>query len=125
MLKYNEIKGVKNLKLNKREKKKFCSNIFKNIKVKSTINNAKDKFSEFLEIPQEIVSNYTKITSIEDTDILIEGYKKIVDYYDNYIKIKTNNMYLVIDGNNLDIKEITDSELVISGNIYSLNYKKS
>ena len=74
---------------------------------------------------QEIVSNYTKVTSIEDTDILIEGYKKIVDYYDNYIKIKTNNMYLVIDGKDLDIKEITDSELVISGVIYSLNYKRN
>ncbi|MDO4282042.1 MAG: YabP/YqfC family sporulation protein [Clostridia bacterium] len=113
------------MKLNKKEKKKIGSNILKNIKVKSAINNAKDKFSDFLEIPQEIVSNYTKITSIEDTDILIEGYKKIVDYYDNYIKIKTNNMYLVIDGSNLDIKEITDSELVISGKIYSLNYKKN
>ena len=78
-----------------------------------------------MEIPQEIVSNYTKVTSIEDTDILIEGYKKIVDYYDNYIKIKTNNMYLIIDGKNLDIKEITDSELVISGSIYSLNYRKN
>jgi len=44
---------------------------------------------------------------------------------DNYIKIKTNNMYLVVDGSNLDIKEITDSELVISGKIYSLNYKRN
>lgn len=113
------------MKLNKKEKKKFCSNIIKNIKTKSCVSNARDKFSEFLEIPQEIVSNYTKVTSIEDTDILIEGYKKIVDYYDNYIKIKTNNMYLIIDGKNLDIKEITDSELVISGSIYSLNYRKN
>ena len=40
---------MKNLKLNKREKKKICSNIFKNIKVKSTINNAKDKLNEYLE----------------------------------------------------------------------------
>ncbi len=113
------------MKLNKKEKKKFCSNIIKSIRSKSSISNAKDKFSEFLEIPQEIVSNYTKVTSIEDTDVLIEGYKKIVDYYDNYIKIKTNNMYLVVDGSNLDIKEITDSELVISGKIYSLNYKRN
>lgn len=113
------------MKLNKKEKKKFGNSIMRNIKVKNAVNNAKDKFSEFLEIPQEIVSNYTKVTSIEDTDILIEGYKKIVDYYDNYIKIKTNNMYLVIDGKDLDIKEITDLELVISGVIYSLNYKRN
>ena len=33
-------------------------------------------------------------------------------------------MEIVIDGKGLDIKEITDFELVIQGEIYSLNYKK-
>ena len=70
-----------------------------------------------------MVTSLTKVTTIENTDVLIEGYKQIVDYYDDYIKIKTHNMELVIDGNNLDIKEITDDDLCISGDIYSLNYK--
>ena len=55
---------------------------------------------------------------------MIEGYKKIVDYYDDYIKIKANNLDVVIDGKELDIKEITDFELVIEGKIYSVNYKR-
>ena len=113
------------MKLSKKEKKKFGISMLKEIKSKKTFSDAKNKFSEFLEIPQEILSNYTKITSIEDSDILIEGYQKIVDYADDYIKIKTNHMYLAIDGKDLDIKEITDSELVISGKIYSLNYKEN
>ena len=77
-----------------------------------------------MELPQEIVDKSTKITAIDDNNILIEGYKKIEDYYDNYIKIKTNNMDIVIDGVGLDIKEINDYELVIEGKIYSINYKK-
>ena len=98
--------------------------VLNSLKVREKISNAKDKFSEFLELPQEIVDKSTKITAIDDNNILIEGYKKIEDYYDNYIKIKTNNMDIVIDGVGLDIKEINDYELVIEGKIYSINYKK-
>ena len=108
--------------LKKREKKKWGKEVLKSLKVREKISNAKDKFSEFLELPQEIVDKSTKITAIDDNNILIEGYKKIEDYYDNYIKI--NNMDIVIDGVGLDIKEINDYELVIEGKIYSINYKK-
>lgn len=108
----------------KKEKKKWYKQIAKEIKTKTNISSAKDKFSSFLELPQEVVTNSTKVTAIEDTSILIEGYKQIIDYYDNYIKIKANNINIVIDGAGLDIKEITDSELVIEGKIYSLNYQK-
>ena len=110
--------------LKKRGKKKWGKEVLKSLKVREKISNAKDKFSEFLELPQEIVDKSTKITAIDDNNILIQGYKKIEDYYDNYIKIKTNNMDIVIDGVGLDIKEINDYELVIEGKIYSINYKK-
>lgn len=110
--------------LKKREKKKWGKEVLNSLKVREKISNAKDKFSEFLELPQEIVDKSTKITAIDDNNILIEGYKKIEDYYDNYIKIKANNMDIVIDGVGLDIKEINDYELVIEGKIYSINYKK-
>lgn len=112
------------MNIKKKEKRKWYKQIAKNIKARSQISEAKDKFTEFLELPAEVVSSSTKVTSIEDTDILIEGYKQIMDYYDDYIKIKAHNMDIVIDGKNLDIKEITDFELVIQGQIYSLNYKK-
>ena len=110
--------------LKKREKKKWGKEVLNSLKVREKISNAKDKFSEFLELPQEILDKSTKITAIDDNNILIEGYKKIEDYYDNYIKIKANNMDIVIDGVGLDIKEINDYELVIEGKIYSINYKK-
>ena len=110
--------------LKKREKKKWGKEVLKSLKVREKISNAKDKFSEFLELPQEIVDKSTKNTAIDDNNILIERYKKIEDYYDNYIKIKANNMDIVIDGVGLDIKEINDYELVIEGKIYSINYKK-
>lgn len=112
------------MNVKKKEKKKWYKTIAKNMAIRNQVSEAKDKFTNFLELPKEVVSSSTKITSIENTDILIEGYKQIMDYYDDYIKIKAHNMEIVIDGKNLDIKEITDFELVIQGEIYSLNYKK-
>ena len=112
------------MSIKKKEKKKWYKNIKNEMKIKSKVVSMKEKVSTFLELPKEVIQNSTKITIIEDENILIEGYKKIVDYYDTYIKIKANNMYVVIDGANLDIEEITDFELVISGKIYSINYKK-
>lgn len=111
------------MKPKKSEKKKWYKSIAKGLKVRESINSAKEKFSDFLELPPEVASKSTKITAIEDTDILIEGYKQIMDYYDDYIKIRANNIDIIIDGKDLDIKEITDFELVIGGKIYSLNYK--
>ncbi len=112
------------MKSNKTKNKKWYKEILKSLNSKKSISNVKDKFSYFLELPQEVVSKSTKITVINNDSVLIEGYKQIIDYYDDYIKIKTNNSDIVIDGKELDIKEITDYDLVIEGTIYSLNYQK-
>jgi len=110
--------------LRKKEKKKISKCLKDSLKFRSKVYAAKEKISDFLELPKEVILKSTKITTIENISVLIEGYQKIIDYYDNYIKIKANNIDIVIDGENLDIVEITDSELVIEGKIYSLNYQK-
>lgn len=112
------------MKIKNKEKKKWYKEIMKNMKLRDNVSEVKNKFSDFLELPPEVAGNSTKITVIEDTDVLIEGYRQIIDYYDDYIKIKTANIDVIVDGNNLDIKEINDSELVIAGSIYSINYKR-
>jgi len=109
---------------NKKQKNKWYRNLIKNLKSSEGISRAKERFFDFLELPQEVIAKATKITSIENDTILIEGYKNIIDYYDDYIKIKANNMDILIDGKNLDIKEITDADLVIEGKLYSINYQK-
>lgn len=96
--------------------------IFKKINFKNKVSVAKEKFLEKLNLPDELVYNYAKITMIENKEILIEGSNNIVDYYDNYIKIQTKNVYIILDGKNLNINEINDNELLISGNITNVGY---
>ena len=96
--------------------------IFKKINFKNKVSVAKEIFLEKLNLPDELVYNYAKITMIENKEILIEGSNNIVDYYDNYIKIQTKNVYIILDGKNLNINEINDNELLISGNITNVGY---
>lgn len=112
------------MKTKKKERKKWYRKIKEELKITEKINLTKERVSDFLELPKEVMSKISKITVIEDKSVLIEGYQKIVDYYDDYIKIKANNLDVIIDGKSLDIQEITDYELVIEGTIYSINYKK-
>ena len=112
------------MKMNKKERKKWYKDIIKTDKVKEISSKVRDVFSEMVDIPNYIISNSSKITMIDNSNILIEGYKNVVDYYLHYIKIRANNIEIVIDGKNLDIKEITDDDLVITGTIYSVNFKK-
>ena len=79
--------------------------MLKKINFKNKVSVAKEKFLEKLNLPDELVYNYAKITMIENKEILIEGSNNIVDYYDNYIKIQTKNVYIILDGRNLNIND--------------------
>ena len=102
--------------------KKEGKKLFKKINFKSKISEVKERFIETLELPKELSSDFARITMIENSQILIEGKNNIVDYYDNYIKIQTQNVYIILDGKNLKINEITDEEVLISGEISNVGF---
>jgi len=82
----------------------------------------RDKINSVLELPVEVIGNSLRINVIDNSYVLLEGKSKVADYFDNYIKIKTDDYTLSIDGENLSIKEISDTDLIISGRIISISY---
>ncbi len=98
--------------------------LLRKIDFKAKISRAKENFLDKLNIPEELVYDYSKITMVENSQLMIEGYNNIVDYYDNYIKIQAKNVYVIIDGKGLKIDEINDSELLISGDINNIGFMK-
>ena len=74
--------------------KKKNKKIFNRINFKKSMNNAKENFIDILNLPKELSGNYSKITMIENNELLIEGETSVVDYYDNYIKIKCSNIFM-------------------------------
>lgn len=96
---------------------------FKKIK---RIGKVKDKYKEritrFLEIPQELVGDGTRMSIVENKMVFLEGKNKIEDYYSHFIKIKTGRHTIIIDGKNMEIKGMEDSELVIEGDILTISF---
>lgn len=82
------------------------------------------KIAGFLEMPEEVVGDNTKITLVDDKYLYLEGYNKIDEYYDHYIKIKTKKVTIILDGKNMNIREISNYELVIEGELKNISYNR-
>ncbi len=97
---------------------------FAKINFKRGSQRAKEMFLEKLNLPDELVYDSAKITMIENSEIYIEGRNSIVDYLDNYIKVQTEHVYIIVDGSNLRIEEINETEVLITGKIDNVGYIK-
>lgn len=90
--------------------------------VKEVKEKIRDKINKVLELPVEVVGDSLRVITINNEYILVEGKSKVADYFDNYIKLKTDKYTISIDGSDLSIKEISDIDLIISGNIQNISY---
>lgn len=92
-------------------------------KIKSGKEKMVNRIANFLEMPEELVGDNTKITLVDNKYLYLEGNNQIEDYYNHYIKIKTKKYVLSLDGKHMEIKEINDSELCIEGEILGITYE--
>lgn len=84
---------------------------------------AQNKINNLLEIPQEVSNNIPKVTITGFEQILIENYKTILEYQDFYIRLSTEIGILNINGFELDLKEMTSDDLLITGKIDSIDFE--
>lgn len=107
----------------KKKRNKDNNRIFKKINFKKSFSHAKELFIDTLNLPKELSGNYSKITMIENNELLIEGETNVVDYYDEYIKIKCSNVFVQIEGKKLKIEELSNIELLVSGIISNVGFQ--
>ncbi len=81
------------------------------------------KINRLLEIPQEVSSNIPKVTIVAFEQMLIENYKSILEYQDFYIRLSTTIGILNINGFKLNLKEMTNDDLLITGKIDSVDFE--
>ena len=84
-----------------------------------------EKFSEVLELPKELVLDLPKLTMVGNGDMMIENYKSIMEYGTARIRLNTGLGVVKITGSGLLIKEITSEDIIISGEIYGLEFVNS
>lgn len=82
----------------------------------------KEKVADMLELPKEVVLNIPKFIMLGMGNLIIENYKGIVEYDDNRIRINTGSGMVKISGERLFIREITSEDIMVEGEIKSLEF---
>lgn len=90
--------------------------------MKKKIENIKSNVSEILELPKDIILDLPKITLIGNLQLYIENHKGIIEYGSLRIRVNTNAGILRIIGKNMTIKSIVTEEVVIVGEIHSIEF---
>lgn len=87
--------------------------------------NLKEKFTELLMLPKEIVLDLPKITLIGNEQISIENYKGIIEYDSEKMRINTGGGIIKLFGTNLEINNVTTEEIFIIGNLTNIEFDMS
>ncbi len=81
------------------------------------------KLDEILEIPVELSTNNPKITAVGFERVLVENYKGILEYQDYFVRLNTYIGIININGFNLNLEEMTSDDLLITGQIDSIDFE--
>lgn len=84
----------------------------------------KEKVADVLELPREVVLNVPKLTMVGSRNLMIENYKGIIEYDNTLIRVNTGTGMIRITGERLFLKEITSEDIMVDGEIKSLEFIK-
>ena len=82
------------------------------------------KINEFLEMPEEIMSDKPRITILGFEELVIENYKNILEYEEIFIKINTYIGAININGFNLKLIQMNKDDIMITGKIDSIDFEE-
>lgn len=83
------------------------------------------RFEGLLEIPQEISSEKPKLTLMGFEELLVENYKNILEYQDFYIRLSTHIGIININGFELNLNEMTNEDILITGKIEGIDFERT
>ena len=84
--------------------------------------NVREKMTGLLSLPKEIALDATVIMATGRTEINIENYKNLLEFTDTKIRINTREGIIVIEGESLNLGQVTTENLLISGRIFAILY---
>jgi len=80
----------------------------------------KERMAEFLSLPKEVMHGVLKVTVYGDNQVIVENHSGISEYRSDLIKLKTPQKEVEITGEKLEIKTVTDIDVLIEGEIKGL-----
>ena len=105
-----------------RKKIKEYSRAKKKIEETTSRKGIREKFTEILELPKELVLNTFRLTMVGNGDVMIQNHKGIMEFGCERVRVSTGSGIVKITGSNLLIREITSEDIIISGIIESIEF---
>ncbi|AJA48373.1 sporulation protein YqfC [Clostridium pasteurianum DSM 525 = ATCC 6013] len=91
--------------------------------MQNRISKVKKDLAEKLDIPADVILNIPKITIVGNDEITIENHQGILQFSDNFIRIKSSLGNIGIEGSNFEILFISGTTIVLSGVFKSMEYE--
>lgn len=83
----------------------------------------KEKITENLQLPKEVILNYPKLTVLGKKDISVENIIGIIEFTDKIIRLNTETHILNIYGCGLEIMSLSLDEVIIKGSIEKILFE--
>lgn len=83
----------------------------------------KSGFVESLELPKDLMYGAVLVTITGRQEMLIENFRGILEYTQDYISLQTKTCRLMIYGKKLTINYYTNEEMKITGLIEQIMYE--
>lgn len=84
------------------------------------IKNTRNKIEKLLELPIEVTTNIPKITLVGFNQLMIENYLGVIEYEEYLVKINSSIGIIIIEGNKMNLNQINENDVSITGEIYKL-----
>lgn len=85
----------------------------------------KNRIDKMLELPKEVYSNVPKMIITGFDEMIIENFKGILEYEEFFVRINTHIGIVNINGYNLNLENMTDDEIKITGKIESFDLERT
>lgn len=82
------------------------------------------KIDKLLEIPKEVYSDTSKMTIIGFDEIVIENFIGILEYENYFVRIKTHIGIVNLNGYNLNLENLTNDDIKVTGQIESIEFER-
>lgn len=83
-----------------------------------------NRIDKLLELPKEVYSDVPKISIIGFDEMIIENYKGILEYEEFFVRINTHMGVVNINGYNLNLENMTNDDIKVTGKIESLEIER-
>ena len=90
--------------------------------MKKLFNNTKEKITKSLQLPEEILLEKLNIEILGNEKMNIINHKGIIYYSSENIRINSSSGLISIKGKNLLLSTLISEELIIEGEIESIEY---